>query len=325
LTSREGDTIRKRLATAARHAARHLASQGNSGAAGKRFDISRTRISTWSQDVKKRRANRDIVKRAKASGEGESMAEVDGNRRLAGRHILVTGAASGIGKATAELFAKHGAKLALVDYNSDGVKQVADVLGAVALPFDLSRTDEVEAMVEKAVTELGALDGVVNCAGLGMAKPIVDMDMELIMRATAINFLAPYLICKAALPHMRMAGHGTVVNVASGQGLLPNAPGNTIYAGTKGGLIAFSKNLAVEAAPQIRVNAVCPGVTNTPMTAFLLDGYDDPSDAPFVQQYTMKRVAEPIEMANAILFLTSDESSYVTGSALAVDGGRCFH
>lgn len=253
------------------------------------------------------------------------MAEVDGNRRLAGRHILVTGAASGIGKATAELFAKHGAKLALVDYNSDGVKQVADVLGAVALPFDLSRTDEVEAMVEKAVTELGALDGVVNCAGLGMAKPIVDMDMELIMRATAINFLAPYLICKAALPHMRMAGHGTVVNVASGQGLLPNAPGNTIYAGTKGGLIAFSKNLAVEAAPQIRVNAVCPGVTNTPMTAFLLDGYDDPSDAPFVQQYTMKRVAEPIEMANAILFLTSDESSYVTGSALAVDGGRCFH
>jgi len=180
-------------------------------------------------------------------------------------------------------------------------------------------------MVEKAAADLGALDGVVNCAGLGMAKPIVEMDMELLLRATAINFLAPYLICKAALPHMRKAGSGTIVNIASGQGLLPNAPGNTIYAGTKGGLIAFSKNLAVEAAPNIRVNAVCPGVTNTPMASHLFDQYDDPSEAPFVQQYTLKRVAEPIELANAILFLTSDESSYLTGSAIAVDGGRCFH
>lgn len=253
------------------------------------------------------------------------MAETDGNRRLAGRHVLITGAASGIGKATAELFAKHGAKLALVDFNEDGVKEVAKALDGVAVPFDLSKTDEVEAMVEKAAAELGALDGVVNGAALGMAKPIVEMDMELVLRSTAINFLAPYLICKAALPHMRKKGSGTIVNIASGQGLLPNAPGNTIYAGTKGGLIAFSKNLAVEAAPNIRVNAVCPGVVNTPMASHLFDQYDDPSEAPFVQQYTLKRVAEPIELANAILFLTSDESSYLTGSAIAVDGGRCFH
>jgi NAD(P)-dependent dehydrogenase (short-subunit alcohol dehydrogenase family) len=268
-------------------------------------------------------ANRDGA--AHGMGAGESMAEIDGNRRLAGRHILITGAASGIGKVTAELFARHGAKLALVDYNAEGVKQVAAELGAVAVPFDLSNIGEVEAMVEKAVAELGALDGVVNCAALGMAKPIVEMDMELIMRSTSINLLAPYLICKAALPHMRRAGSGTIVNIASGQGLLPNAPGNTIYAATKGGLIAFSKNLAVEAAPNIRVNAVCPGLTNTPMASHLFDQYDDPSEAPFVQQYTLKRVAEPIEIANAILFLTSDESSYVTGSAVAVDGGRCFH
>ncbi len=253
------------------------------------------------------------------------MAEKDGNRRLAGRHVLITGAASGIGKATAELFAQHGAKLALVDFNEQGVKEVAGALGGVAVPFDLSKTDEVEAMVEQAAIDLGALDGVVNGAALGMAKPIVEMDMELLLRATAINFLAPYLICKAALPHMRKAGSGTIVNIASGQGLLPNAPGNTIYAGTKGGLIAFSKNLAVEAAPIIRVNAVCPGVVNTPMASHLFDQFDDPSEAPFVQQYTMKRVAEPIELANAILFLTSDESSYLTGSAIAVDGGRCFH
>lgn len=253
------------------------------------------------------------------------MTELDGNRRLEGRHILITGAASGIGKATAELFARHGAKLALVDFNAEGLQKVCDALDAEALAFDLSKIDEVEAMVEKAASALGALDGVVNCAALGMARPIVDMDMELIMRSTSINLLAPYLICKAALPHMRKAGKGTVVNVASGQGLLPNAPGNTIYAATKGGLIAFSKNLAVEAAPIIRVNAVCPGVVNTPMASHLFDQYNDPSEAPFVQQYTLKRVAEPIELANAILFLTSDESSYMTGSAIAVDGGRCFH
>ncbi|MDG2003951.1 MAG: SDR family NAD(P)-dependent oxidoreductase [Novosphingobium sp.] len=253
------------------------------------------------------------------------MSEIDGNRRLAGRHMLVTGAASGIGKATAELFAQHGAKLALVDFNADGVKQVAKELGGVALPFDLSNTAEVEAMVEQAAAEMGGIDGVVNCAALGMAKPITEMDLELINKSIAINFLAPYLICKAALPHMRKAPSGTIVNIASGQGLLPNAPGNTIYAGTKGGLIAFSKNLAVEAAPNIRVNAVCPGVTNTPMASHLFDQYDDPSDAPFVQQYTLKRVAEPIELANSILFLSSDESSYITGSAVAVDGGRCFH
>jgi NAD(P)-dependent dehydrogenase (short-subunit alcohol dehydrogenase family) len=305
---------------------RGLASAGQPAREAKRIDIVRRAIPTWSHGIKKPRLKRDRLDAGRnRKDRGEDMAETDGNRRLAGRHILITGAASGIGKATAELFARHGAKLALVDFNEDGVKDVASALDAVAVPFDLSRTDEVEAMTEKAAADLGALDGVVNGAALGMAKPIVEMDMELIMRATAINFLAPYLICKAALPHIRKAGSGTIVNIASGQGLLPNAPGNTIYAGTKGGLIAFSKNLAVEAAPNIRVNAVCPGLVNTPMSSHLFADYDDPSEAPFVQQYTLKRVAEPIELANAILFLTSDESSYLTGSAIAVDGGRCFH
>ena len=117
-----------------------------------------------------------------------------------------------------------------------------------------------------------------------------------------------------------------MVNIASGQGILPNAPNNTAYCATKGGLIAFTKNLAVEGAGfGVRANAVAPGVTNTPMASITFKDYENPSDAPFVQQYALKRVADPIEIANAILFLTSDESSYVTGSALAVDGGRCFH
>ena len=245
--------------------------------------------------------------------------------RLTGRRILVTGGASGIGRAIAELFAAQGAALALVDNNAQGLNAIAERLGASAHLFDLADSAGVEIMVEQATAALGGLDGVVNCAAYSAARPMAEMDLARLHMFTAVNLVAPYMICRAALPHMRAAGGGTVVNIASGQGLLPNTPNNTAYAATKGGLIAFSKSLAAEAAPLIRVNAVCPGITNTPMAAGLFAGYDDPNDAPWVKQYALQRVAEPIEIANAVLFLTSTESSYITGSALAVDGGRCFH
>jgi NAD(P)-dependent dehydrogenase (short-subunit alcohol dehydrogenase family) len=253
------------------------------------------------------------------------MNATDRVKRLEGRHVLVTGAASGIGKSTAQMFAAHGARLALVDANAEGVKAVAEETGGVAIAFDLTRTAEAEAMVDGAAAKIGGLDGLVNCAGLGAPRPIDQMDLAAVETFAAINLIAPYMICKAALPYMLERGGGSIVNIASGQGLLPNAPQNTAYAATKGGLIAFSKSLAAEMAPKVRVNAVCPGITLTGMTQFIFENYDDPSDAPFVQQYAMKRVAQPEELAAAILFLISDESSYVTGSALAVDGGRCFH
>lgn len=246
-------------------------------------------------------------------------------QRLAGRHMLVTGAASGIGRAIAELFHAEGAKLALFDFNEEGVKAVAARLGAVPIALDLADSPAVEPAVEDAARQLGGIDGVVNCAALGKASPIGETDLEQFSQFTAINLVAPYLICRAALPHMRKAKGATIVNIASGQALLPNTPNNTAYAATKGGLVALSKALAAELAPGIRVNAVCPGVTNTAMTAPLLAGYDNPNDAPWVRQYALQRIAEPIEIAQAVLFLSCAESSYITGSALAVDGGRCFH
>lgn len=245
--------------------------------------------------------------------------------RLAGRHMLVTGAASGIGRAIAELFHSEGAKLALVDFNEEGVRAVAERIGALPITLDLSDSPSVEPAVEDAARQLGGLDGVVNCAALGKASPIDETDLAQFSQFTAINLVAPYLICRAALPHMRKVKGATIVNVASGQALLPNAPNNTAYAATKGGLVALSKSLAAEVAPGIRVNVVCPGVTNTPMTAPLLAGYDNPNDAPWVKQYALQRIAEPLEIAQAVLFLSCAESSYITGSALAVDGGRCFH
>lgn len=245
--------------------------------------------------------------------------------KLAGRRIVVTGAASGIGAATARLFHRQGARLALIDQNEAALRSVAEGMDALTMAFDLADLEAIEPRIEEAARDLGGLDGVVNCAGLGVGAPIESMSLELLSRCFAVNLTAPYLICRAALPHIRRAGGGTIVNIASGQGLLPNTPNNTAYAASKGGLIAFTKSLAAEAAPQVRANVVCPGITNTPMAAHLFAGYDNPSDAPWVQQYALRRVADPAEIADAILYLTGPDSSYVTGVALAVDGGRTFH
>lgn len=246
-------------------------------------------------------------------------------RRLEGRRILVTGAAAGIGRAIARSFAEEGAQLALLDIDAAGLGREAAELGAAPFVLDLARSEAVEPTVEQAVSALGGLDGVVNCAGIGMGRPIGEVDLALYARITAVNLTAPFLVCRAALPHIRTAGGGTIVNIASGRGLLPNTPNNTVYAATKGGLIAFSKALAAEAAPTVRVNAVCPGITDTAMASGLFAAYPDPSQAPFVQQYALKRIADPAEIASAVLFLTSAESSFVTGTAMAVDGGRSFH
>ena len=246
-------------------------------------------------------------------------------QRLRDRRVVITGAASGIGRAIAELFHREGARLALIDRDAAGVSAVASALKAVSLPFDLGNSESIASTIERAVNELGALDGVVNCAAMGVATPIAETDFALLSRFIAINLAAPYLLCRAALPHLQKVPGATIVNVASGQALLPNAPNNTAYSATKGGLVAFTKALAAEVAPRVRANALCPGVTNTPMAAPLFAGYAKPSDAPWVKQYALQRVAEPIEIARAALFLTSDESSFITGVALAVDGGRTFH
>jgi NAD(P)-dependent dehydrogenase (short-subunit alcohol dehydrogenase family) len=248
-----------------------------------------------------------------------------GKDRLKGRRVIVTGAASGIGKAIAELFHREGAKLTLIDVNEASLLPVAQALDAVALPLDLGNAAALAPAVDRAAAEMGGLDGLVNCAAIGIAIPIGDTNLDMLNKYLAVNLAAPYLLSQAALPHMMKAKNASIVNIASGMGLLPNSPNNTAYAMTKAGIIGFTKALAAEAGPHVRVNAVAPGVTGTPMINELIKGYNDPAEAPFVKQLAMKRVADPSEIAHGVLFLLSEDASFVTGSAVAVDGGRCYH
>lgn len=245
--------------------------------------------------------------------------------RLAGRRILLTGGASGIGRATAALFTSQGARLGILDLDAEGLASIAAETGAEVERCDLTDGEAIDSAVRALAERLGGLDGVVNCAGMTFSKALADLDPDSWRRMMAVNLDAPYRVCRAALPYLQAEKAGTIVNVASGQALLPNAPGVSAYAASKAGLVAFTKALGAELAPAIRANVLCPGVVATPMVSAILAGHEDPDQAPFVQQYALKRTARPSEMAEALLFLTSDASSYVTATVLAADGGRTFH
>lgn len=240
--------------------------------------------------------------------------------RLTGRRIVITGAASGIGLATSRRFASEGARLALLDRDEKGLAAAAQETGGLAFQVDLLDEEAIKRAIAESAAALGGLDGVVNVAGIGGFARLEDTTLEEWNKVVGVNLTAPFLIMREALPHLRAATNATIVNVSSGQGLLPSSPGLGSYCASKGGLVAFDRTMALELAP-IRVNTVCPGVVNTPL---LPDSMRDGA----VQQtspYALGRVAEPEELADAILFLTSSESSFITGITMAVDGGRTYH
>jgi NAD(P)-dependent dehydrogenase (short-subunit alcohol dehydrogenase family) len=251
---------------------------------------------------------------------------------LAGRRVLVTGGASGIGRATAERFLSEGAAVAALDRNAGALDDLRKTRAGVAgslITHAADVTDEaaVAAAVAAVVQRLGGLDGVVNAAGVDLVADIEAMSQADWSRILAVNLTGPMLVMRAAYPHLRVAGGGTIVNVSSGAGLSPLAH-RTAYCASKAGLQMASKALAIEAAPfGIRVNCVCPGAVETPLFRESVDHAADPAAAYELvrQRYALKRVAEPHEIAAAILWLTGAESSYVTGTAMAVDGGRTFH
>jgi NAD(P)-dependent dehydrogenase (short-subunit alcohol dehydrogenase family) len=247
--------------------------------------------------------------------------------RLAGRRVLVTGAASGIGLATCRLFQAEGAKVAMLDLDERALARAAESLVSPWRVADVADNAAVTEMVPALAEALGGLDGIVNAAGMDLMKPFAEMSAAEWARVLAVDLTGPAQVCHAALPALERAGRGTIVNIASGAALRP-LEHRTAYCAAKAGLVMFSKTLAVDlAALNVRVNAICPGIIDTPMFRASYEDAPDPEAvfAKIMERYVIRRVGEPADIAYAALYLTSDESAYVTGSALAVDGGRTFH
>ena len=237
-------------------------------------------------------------------------------QRLLGRRILITGASSGIGRATAQLFMSEGADVILLDRQDSGPLTTHRQGKYAAFEVDITDERAVAVAVGKGAQELGGIDGVVNAAGIMITGPTIDVTPDVWRKVIDVNLTGSFFVTQACLPWLKKFRGATIVNIASGAGLLPNAPGLAAYAASKGGVIALTKALASDLAPEIRVNCVCPGMVDTPMAK---------GNGGNVANYALKRMAEPVEIARAMLFLTSDEASYITGAALAVDGGRTFH
>lgn len=244
---------------------------------------------------------------------------------LAGRRVLVTGAASGIGRSLAEFLVARGARPGLVDVDGDGLAAVGQATGAPVSVADLASAAEAKAAVAALGAALGGLDGVVNCAAITGQGSLEATGDEAWDRVLATNLTAPFVISREALPLLREGRGPAIVNVSSGAALRPVNRGACSYAAAKAGLLGLTRALAVELAPLVRVNAVCPGLTRTPMVAAMIDDASPEATAAFVAQYPLGRAAEPIEIARVIAFLLSDAASFITGATYVVDGGRTLH
>ena len=250
--------------------------------------------------------------------------------RLEGRSIVITGAGSGIGRATSLIFAAEGARLVIVD-RTDGIDETAEMIraaGGTAVPVKGDAGDEadVKGFVARAVKDHGGLAAIFANAGIGAALgafgPIEDITPEGWMAVLRVNLIGPFLAIKHAVPIMREAGKGSIICTASVAGIRSGA-GGIPYSASKAGVINLVQTTANTLyGTGIRVNAICPGLIETGMTRATYVAAREKGTAEKIGQLNpMKRGGEPPEIAGAALFLASDDSSYVNGQALAVDGG----
>ena len=247
---------------------------------------------------------------------------------LKGKIALITGGASGIGRATALLFAQEGAAVVIVDINTESGQTVAhevETAGgrAIFVPCDVTKADDCQHAVEAAMAAFGGLDILFNNAGIIRRADVLTTTEAEWDRVMEVNVKSIFLMSKYAIPHMQKRGGGSIINTSSGWGL--KGGGNAVsYCASKGAVTNMTRAMAIDhGKDNIRINAICPGDTDTPMLhdeASQLGQADEAFMAEAAER-PLRRYAQPIEIARSVLYLASDLASYVTGAALAVDGG----
>jgi len=243
--------------------------------------------------------------------------------RLDGRTAVITGGCSGIGLATARRFAQEGARIVIGDLDEARGPGVADELDGVFLRTNVTDPDDVKALFALAQQRNGTVDIAFNNAGISPPDDdsILTTSLEAWKRVQEVNLTSVYLCCQAALPYMLEQGKGSIINTASFVAVMGAATSQISYSASKGGVLSMSRELGVQFAREgVRVNALCPGPVNTPLLKELF-AKDAERAARRLVHVPMGRFAEPEEMANAVLFLASDESSFITANTFLVDGG----
>lgn len=247
--------------------------------------------------------------------------------RLKGKTALITGAASGFGRGIAETFAREGAKVIVFDLNAEGAKAVADAIGpaARAVAGDVTSRGDAAHAITEAMGFGGRVDIVVNNAGwTHRNKPLMQVSEDEFDRIFDINVKAIYLMTQEVVPQMRAQGGGVIINIGSTAGIRPR-PGLTWYNASKGAVNLMSRSMAAELAPdRIRVNCVAPVIGATGLLEQFMGVPDTPENrARFLATIPLGRMSTPRDIANACLYLASDEADFITGVVFEVDGGRC--
>jgi NAD(P)-dependent dehydrogenase (short-subunit alcohol dehydrogenase family) len=243
--------------------------------------------------------------------------------RLDNKVAIITGAASGIGRATAVRFAAEGAKVVVADLADEAGAALASELGGLYVHVNVADEESVKAMFAATVEAFGGLDILFNNAGISPNDDdsILTTGVDAWQRVQDVNLKSVYLCCKYGIPYMQQRGRGSIINVASFVAIMGSATSQISYTASKGGVLSMSRELGVQFAREnIRVNALCPGPVNTPLLQELF-AKDPERAARRLVHVPMGRFAEPEEMASAVLFLASDDSSFMTASTFLVDGG----